>query len=252
MPMEAKHSGRIAVLSGFFDECQGAGTIQALADLVDAAVREFGFRWFTLLHNVDLQRTGEGALFVTTYPSAWIEEALEAQHYLYDPIHAACSKTPSGFAWDRLGDFIKLSGRQRTILDRARDHGLVSGYTMPMRMPGEPEAIFSVAREASHALSTDDGLTVRLLGSVAYDRARELTPNPTKFPAVSLSPRQIDCLALVAQGKSDWEIGQILGLSGDTVHEYVESARRRYGVRRRAQLVLRAVRDGHLNMEALM
>lgn len=69
---------------------------------------------------------------------------------------------------------------------------------------------------------------------------------------VPLSPRQVECIALVAQGKSDWEIGQILGLSRDTVHEYVESARRRYGVRRRTQLVLRAVRDGHLNMEALL
>jgi DNA-binding CsgD family transcriptional regulator len=49
------------------------------------------------------------------------------------------------------------------------------------------------------------------------------------WPA-SLCPRQVECIALVAQGKSDWEIGQILGLSRDTVHEYVESARRRYGV----------------------
>ena len=45
---------------------------------------------------------------------------------------------------------------------------------------------------------------------------------------------------------------QILGLSRDTVHEYVEAARRRYGVRRRTQLVLRAVRDGHLNIDALL
>lgn len=70
--------------------------------------------------------------------------------------------------------------------------------------------------------------------------------------ATALSPRQIECVALVAQGKSDWEIGQILGLSRDTVHEYVEAARQRYGVRRRTQLVLWAVRDGHLNIDALL
>lgn len=79
-----------------------------------------------------------------------------------------------------------------------------------------------------------------------------LGENREVFEPVTLSPRQIDCVALVAQGKSDWEISQILGLGRDTVHEYVEGARRRYDVRRRTQLVLRAVRDGHLRIDALL
>jgi len=124
---------------------------------------------------------------------------------------------------------------------------------MPIRMTDEPDAVFTAARDTDAELSSEDVLTARLIGTVAFDRARAiLGEDRIVFEPVALSPRQIDCIALVAQGKSDWEIAQILGLSRDTVHEYVEAARRRYGVRRRTQLVLRAVRDGHLNIDALL
>nr|WP_255325980.1 hypothetical protein [Sphingobium sp. 15-1] len=45
-------------------------------------------------------------------------------------------------------------------------------------------------------------LTARLLGSVAYDRARELLGEEIRAMVfVPLSPRQVECIALVAQGK---------------------------------------------------
>src|SRR3546814_14512442 len=101
-------------------------------------------------------------------------DLLEERHYLEDPIHAACARTPSGLAWDRVGDVLELTPRQRGILDRARDHDLASGYSLPIRTPGEPEAIFTAARSRDEPLSAEEVLTARLLGSVAYDRAREL------------------------------------------------------------------------------
>ena len=245
--------GRLDDLTAFTAECGKAQTLDDLHRLIDAAIRQFGYRWYALIHNVDLRRGASGSLFLTTYPSSWLEEVLEKRHYVEDPIHAACARTPSGLAWDRVGDIIDLTPRQREIHNRARDHDLAAGYSLPIRTPGEPEAIFTAARSRDQALNPADVLAARMLGSIAYDRARELMGGlPRTMACVALSPRQVECIALVAQGKSDWEIAQILNLSRDTVHEYVESARRRYGVRRRTQLVLRAVRDGHLNMEALL
>jgi hypothetical protein len=132
-------------------------------------------------------------LFLTTYPPAWLEEVLEERHYVEDPIHAACARTPSGLAWDRVGDVLELSSRQRSILKRARDHDLAAGYSLPIRTPGEPEAIFTVARPLDEPLDAAEILTARLLGSVAYDRARELLGEEMRTLAfVSLSPRQVD------------------------------------------------------------
>lgn len=246
-------SGRLGDIAAFEAECRQATTLDQLKSMVDAIVRQFGFRWFTLVHNVDLKRTTRKALLITTYPVRWIEEIMDARLYLEDPVHAACAKTVSGLTWDQIGDYIAPNARQLSILERGRAHGLASGFTMPVRMRDEPDAMFTVSRRGDEVILPADLLSARLIGTVAFDQARSLLgPDELANVPVALSPRQIDCIDLVAQGKSDWEIGQILGLSRDTVHEYVEGARRRYGVRRRTQLVLRAVRDGHLNIEALV
>lgn len=246
-------AGRLGDITAFEAECRQATTLDRLKSLLDAIVRQFGFRWFALVHNVDLKRTTRKALLITTYPVRWVEEVIDARLHLEDPVHAACAKTVSGLTWDQIGDYIAPNARQRSILERGRAHGLASGFTMPIRMRDEPDAMFTIARRGDDKISSPDLLSARLIGTVAFDQARTLLgPDDLAHVPIALSPRQIDCIDLVAQGKSDWEIGQILGLSRDTVHEYVEGARRRYGVRRRTQLVLRAVRDGHLNIEALV
>lgn len=85
---------------------------------------------------------------------------------------------------------LEPSSRQRSILMRARDHDLAAGYSLPIRTPGEPEAIFTVARSRGDPLEVAEILTARLLGSVAYDRARELLGAEMRTWAfISLSPR---------------------------------------------------------------
>lgn len=246
-------TGRLATISAFERSSKLAATLNQLSALIDAIVRDFGFRWFALLHNVDLIRRSKGALMLTTYPARWLEEVIETRLYLDDPVHAAVAKTPSGLNWNRIADYIDPSPRQVATLGKGRDHGLREGFTMPIRMLDEPDAMFSVARANDIEISGEDALAARLIGTIAFERGRAiLGEERTSYEPVALSPRQIDCIALVGQGKSDWEAAQILGLSRDTVHEYVEGARRRYGVRRRTQLVLRAVRDGHLNIDAML
>ncbi|MBU0659178.1 MAG: LuxR family transcriptional regulator [Alphaproteobacteria bacterium] len=245
--------GRLGDLAAFEVQSRKTTSLDQLTNFLDSVVRQFGFRWFAMLHNVDLNRPGKNALLLTTYPSCWKDEIIATRLYMDDPVHAACSRTVFGLTWDRIGDYIQPTARQISILARGRAHGLATGFSMPIRMADEPDAMFTVARQRDDVMSSEDIMTARLIGAVAFEHARSLLDtNAIANVPVPLSPRQIDCIALVAQGKSDWEIAQILGLSRDTVHEYVEAARRRYGVRRRTQLVLRAVRDGHLNIETLV
>src|SRR3546814_12307736 len=78
----------------------------------------FGFRWFALVHNVDLKRTTRKALLITTYPARWVEEVIDARLHLDDPVHVACAKTVSGLTWDQIGDYIAPNARQLSILER--------------------------------------------------------------------------------------------------------------------------------------
>ena len=66
-----------------------------------------------------------------------------------------------------------------------------------------------------------------------------------------LTPREAECVALLAQGKTDWEISVILGLHEDTVTKYLKAARNRFGVTRRTQLAIAAVTHGQLSLDEL-
>lgn len=68
-------------------------------------------------------------------------------------------------------------------------------------------------------------------------------PVPAHSPrdqAAPLTARQIDCLRWVQEGKTAWEIGQILGISNRTVESYLAIAFERLEVNTRVQAVLKA------------
>ena len=58
---------------------------------------------------------------------------------------------------------------------------------------------------------------------------------------VHLTSREREALTWVAEGKSDWEIAVILGLSETTVRFHVDNARKKLGAVNRAQAVARLV-----------
>lgn len=64
-----------------------------------------------------------------------------------------------------------------------------------------------------------------------------------------LSPRELECLAWVSQGKSSTDIGAILGLSARTVDSYLEKAASKLGVRTRIEAVAVGVRRGLIDVD---
>jgi DNA-binding NarL/FixJ family response regulator len=64
---------------------------------------------------------------------------------------------------------------------------------------------------------------------------------------VALNEREIHLLKLMAQGNSDYEIGQILGLAERTVRHYLRAIYDKLGVRSRVEAAVHAVRLGLLD-----
>lgn len=70
-----------------------------------------------------------------------------------------------------------------------------------------------------------------------------------KRPAATgcpLTPRQLECLKWVGEGKSSVDIGSILAIAPSTVNEHLADACRRLGVRTRVQAIVECFREGWL------
>jgi DNA-binding CsgD family transcriptional regulator len=72
---------------------------------------------------------------------------------------------------------------------------------------------------------------------------RSNTHRGTRAKAHSLTTREVEVLTWVAQGKSAWEIGEILDIAKRTVDEHVQTAVRKIGAANRVHAVALAIRD---------
>ncbi|MDF1609750.1 LuxR C-terminal-related transcriptional regulator [Hoeflea sp. YIM 152468] len=75
-----------------------------------------------------------------------------------------------------------------------------------------------------------------------YDKYSGLKGNTTQTSGNSLTPRELEVLHWVANGKTSAEIGAIVSLSDHTVNAYLNSAMRKLDCVNRTQLVAKAFR----------
>lgn len=88
-------------------------------------------------------------------------------------------------------------------------------------------------------LPADEGMAIQLAGLVLTEKLMSFSPYGDGRPP--LTTRERDALALVAEGKTDWEISVILGVSEATARFHVDNARRKLGAVSRAQAVARLI-----------
>jgi LuxR family quorum-sensing system transcriptional regulator CciR len=246
---------QLNIVQQFIDCTRKAQTDDDLFLLLEAVTGEIGFRYFALVHHVDLRDESPKLVRLYNYPSSWVTYFIEQALYAEDPVHVASLHSNVGFSWENIPRKIRLSGRQRHILEMAAGHGLRHGYTVPANIPGESTASCSFATRDGIELPKEGLLLAELVGNFAFEAARRLgrtdSGNTPSGPP-RLTPRQHDCLLLVIHGKTDKEIGRVLGISEETVTEYIDLLRRRYGVSKRLPLAIRAIYDGQISfIEAL-
>lgn len=84
-------------------------------------------------------------------------------------------------------------------------------------------------------------------GSIVAEKLVSLAKPPARRRGAELSRRERDALGFVAEGKTDWEIAAILGISETTARFHVDNARRKLNAVNRSHAVARLIAlDGPL------
>lgn len=241
-----------AVAAQFDDYARASRSLAALGKLIGSMVRSIGFSHFALVQHASLANPPPGLIAVHNYPRRWARRFADQALHLQDPVHQAAAKSFGSFAWARLPDLIDLRPAQQRMLVDAMTAGLGTGFTVPLRAPAERIASCSFIVPPGAALPKNSLMAAECIAHSAYLRAMAIVRAPERRAGIALSPRQTECLGLAAQGKSDWEIGTILGLSEETVTKYLGAARARFGVSTRTQLALAAIGEGLLGLDELL
>jgi LuxR family quorum-sensing system transcriptional regulator CciR len=238
-------------LAGEVAAMQACQSLESLRDILVGFVARLGLGYFVLTQHIHPARWSTLRFGLHNCPDHWLKAYAGAQLYKHDPILAACTRTNVGFAWTELPDLIDMTPQRQRVLAIYRDAGVGEGVTIPAHVAGEISGSCNFATRAGIAFPADKLLYTEMFGAFAYQTARRLTGSLAK-PAPDrrgLTPRQRDCLLWAMRGKTDWEIGQILAISPETVTQHLEMARLRYGVAKRMQLAVRAIYLGDIGFD---
>lgn len=227
---------------------------EALFVHLERCATNLGFRQFAMGHHVDLLGPPQDAIRVTNYHPGWIDQSLGEGYFAQDPVHRASTRTATGFLWSDVPGMIRLTDKQKIILEAARPYGLAQGYTIPVHVPGEYRGTCSFGADTFDRLRPNALALANMIGPYAFETARRImrvrrARIEPRSEVPELTERQRDSLVLVARGKGDSEIGALLGISASTAHEHVENVRRAYGNAQRPLLIARALFDGQISYD---
>ncbi|PHS28231.1 MAG: hypothetical protein COA84_01615 [Robiginitomaculum sp.] len=183
-------------------------------------------------------------LILGTVPDAFLDEYFATKSLFVSPLFRTaqqdCEPAPLEDIYNQ--KFMTLRGRK--VFQHIMKFGIHKGYSFPLKGRNGRPTLMLVAGDFK-----DIDVIARMEIEVAilafYRRACALCTNSQqrgKAPAGGLSDRERETLSWVAQGKTDWEIAQLLEISERTVHYHIENAKKKMGVPTRLQAVVQAVR----------
>jgi DNA-binding CsgD family transcriptional regulator len=184
--------------------------------------------------------------FFNTWPPEWLLEYQKHDYVRRDMLPAVARLSATPFTSVELLRDREQTPKQIEFHNRVRELGVIDGYAVPIHLPGSDVGL--CVSVATHVIEdTEERLALHLASLYAYHRCQALggltDASSVKAP---LSPRELECLKWVLDGKSDTDIGKILGISHTTVHFHVERVKKKLGVRTRTQAAAMVMTLGYL------
>jgi DNA-binding CsgD family transcriptional regulator len=231
---------------GFAEEAQRTGNIRELDALMLRRLAPFNLSSFIFYVATDSRRRTQATRIGGNGQPVW-RKHYEANRFsrIDDLLRSGlASKAPT--TWTRFREERALRPDRARIYHHAREFKLLDGFYLPIHQPDG--SMLGVSMMSHEKLPTDLG-TLSMLHMLSANyalRAETLSGMSRQRDQTGpkLTERQIECLQWVADGKSSWEIGEILRLSEHTVNEHLAAARRRLGMKTTTQAVIYAVTRG--------
>jgi LuxR family quorum sensing-dependent transcriptional regulator len=176
------------------------------------------------------------------FPTEWAARYNERNYVFRDPIVQRLQSDRNLFRWADAYNSCHSSYDVNLIRGEASEFGLADGLVVPIQSVDGAHAAFSFGGERLE-ISEKDAAALAFVTNFAAGHLLTIVSRRTLGRQSRLTPREIDCLLWSAEGKTDWEISKILGISRPTVLKHMASARQKLGAMNKAHAVAMAMRS---------
>jgi len=235
-------------------------TLRALLDAPDTDSLSAGIQrlvaplgvdyWFYAL-DLPVVKDQPSELRIGNYPESWVRHYFENEYIRIDPVISHCQDHAVPLIWQDAVDRTRrlldpTAQRVRQMFGEASEFGLCAGLSIPLHGPGVSWGLMSYASRQLRSRQLQRLLPdLHVLAHYVHEAARRFLldrPGPVDVPA--LTRRERECLTWAAEGKTSWEIGQMLKISERTTIFHLQNAIHKLGVSGRQAAVARAVSYG--------
>jgi len=223
------------------ERIEAGADIAAVAAAFAAAIAPYGYAHSVLAAFLPTDRGPPPYVFFANTPDVWRQTYLDNNMSAVDSVIAESRRRIAPFTWAELLAMRPEPPEEQPLSAFTDAWGLEDGFVVPIHGPGGYVAVASLLSTRELPPPTPEQRAwLYMVSFLAHERCRALTGvDPGSQLSAPLSMRERDCLRWVAAGKSDWEIGRILGIAPTTVKFHIDRARNKLGVHSRAQAVAR-------------
>lgn len=233
------------MLQGGFTSVLRVKTREELLTEIVGFTRRLGFETVAAMAVVDHYRAEPEFIFVDNTPATH-QELFASVPGRGDPVMQHCKTTSVPIIWNQ--DTYTAAG-EGPRWEMQAQLGYRTGIALALHLPEGRHFVIGVDRD--QALPADSAEVTRLVADFqlfavhAQDAAlRVLLPAAAQADIPNLTPRELESLRWTMEGKTAWELGNILGISERTAVLHVNNATHKLGCVNKHQAVLKALRMG--------
>jgi LuxR family quorum sensing-dependent transcriptional regulator len=246
----------------FIRTLERVSSFEELAALMEKTVGALNIRYHSLyqFHNAEAQDIETATNIITAksdgrsdsgqkdvrgvhnMPVAWVDRYMERDYHAINPVirKVLRTKTAAYRWWSTLEQegYMKTK-RDRLVLSEAKAFGIFDGFVCPIvHISGD----MVLVAFCGDPLDADPRLvpSLHLIALYYHQRFSALQGYGKGADVPKLAPQEERCLTLAAEGKTDWEISEIMSISESSVRTYLARAKKKFGVATRIQAAVLA------------
>lgn len=233
----------LKVLCDAYDAMERAKDSEELRVEMQKFASRMGFDHYTYALTIDAPSLKPQQYIINGFPQKWLERYVSGGYFKVDPVILYAQKGTLPAIWS---DEMFHDGKSSEFWEEAFAFGLQAGLTFAVHEQPGVTGIFSVARDKALDLSSTDLAALvgraQMFASLLHQAVCRIAM-PALLPeqSAALTARERECLKWAADGKTAWEIGQILGITERTAVFHINNVVQKLGATNKTQAIVRAV-----------
>jgi DNA-binding CsgD family transcriptional regulator len=233
----------LRLLCDALDAMERAKNSDELRVEMDRFARAMGFEHFAYVLTINAPSLKPQQHVLSGFSREWLAHYVSNGYFKVDPVVERTHQSTLPVIWE---DHMFKDGKSAAFWEDARAYGLRAGVSFVVQEQPGVRGIFSLARDQPLDLKGLDlaaliGRAQMFASLLHHAVVRIDLPRLLPEQNAILTAREQECLKWAADGKTAWEIGQILGITERTAVFHINNVIRKLGAANKTQAIVRAV-----------